>query len=275
MIAMSARVLFVTDLTYQARGRRYCDEDIYLSTELREHFTVGLCHPADAEVLMDDFDVLVVRNTGPVIHYQDTYDRFRRRVREVGAKVFTQMSGKADQVGKNYLLELFSAGYSVIPTVDNVDELSRLPQVPRYVIKPKFGADSVGLRFLDRDELDRADLTDMLIQPAVTFEYEVSFYFVDRTFQYALYTPDPKVRWSLEHYEPTCEDLAFAQKFVDWNAIDHGIQRVDACRTTEGELLLVEVEDWNPYLSLDLVTDERRDAFVANMVASIGALATS
>ena len=273
MVAMSARVLFVTDLTYQARGRRYCNEDIYLSSELREHFTVSLCHPVDARALMGDFDVLVVRNTGPVIHYQDAYDRFRLRVREVGTKVFTQMSGKADQVGKDYLLELFSAGYSVIPTVDNAKDLGRLPQVPRYVIKPKFGADSVGLRFLDRDELDRADLTDMLVQPAVSFDYELSFYFVDRAFQYALYAPDPKARWALEHYEPTREDLAFAQKFVDWNDIDHGIQRVDACRTTEGELLLVEVEDWNPYLSLDLVTDQQRDTFVANMAASIGVLA--
>jgi hypothetical protein len=236
---------------------------------------MSLCHPLDAEALMGECDVLVVRNTGPVIHYQDAYDRFRRRARETGTKVFTQMSGKADQVGKDYLLELFAAGYPVIPTVDDARDLGRLPQVARYVVKPKFGADSVGLQFLDRSELDRTDLTAMLVQPAVSFDHEVSFYFVDRTFQYALHAPDPQVRWGLEHYEPTTEDLAFAQQFVDWNDIDHGIQRVDACRTTEGDLLLVEVEDWNPYLSLDLITDAQRDAFVAAMASSINELARS
>ena len=34
------------------------------------------------------------------------------------------------------------------------------------------------------------------------------------------------------------------------------IQRVDACRTKDGALLLVELEDLNPYLSL-LETDEK------------------
>lgn len=33
------QVLFVTDLAYQARGRRYCDEDIFLTSRLREPST--------------------------------------------------------------------------------------------------------------------------------------------------------------------------------------------------------------------------------------------
>jgi hypothetical protein len=37
----------------------------------------------------------------------------------------------------------------------------------------------------------------------------------------------------------------------------------------------VEVEDWNPYLSLDLITDAQRDAFVADMASSISELAGS
>lgn len=267
------RVLLVTDLTYQARGRRYCDEDIALAAALREHFTLSLCHPLDAEALMEGCDVVVVRNTGPVIHYPEAYARFRRQALETGTKVFTELSGKADQVGKGYLLELFAAGYPVIPTVDSVADLDRLPEVPRYVVKPRFGADSVGLSFLDRDELEQADLTAMLVQPLVDFRYEVSFYFVDRELRYALHAPDPAVRWGLERYEPTEEDRAFAQRFVDWNAIDHGIQRVDACRTTSGELLLVEIEDWNPYLSLDLLDEAGRTAFIDAMAASIRALA--
>ena len=54
----------------------------------------------------------------------------------------------------------------------------------------------------------------------------------------------------MKEYVPTEEDLAFAERFIEWNNLDWGIQRVDACRSKQGELLLVELEDLNPYLSL-------------------------
>ncbi|MEU6820423.1 hypothetical protein ABZ921_07325 [Streptomyces atriruber] len=57
--------------------------------------------------------------------------------------------------------------------------------------------------------------------------------------------------------------------FVDRNAVDHGVQRVDACRAPSGELLLVELEDPNPYLSLDLLDEETRDAFVTALKRSL------
>jgi hypothetical protein len=100
----------------------------------------------------------------------------------------------------------------------------------------------------------------------------VSFYFVDRTLQYALYAPDPERRWALEPYEPTDEDREFARRFVEWNDIAYGVQRVDACRAPGGELLLVELEDLNPYLSLDVLSPEARDSFVARMKTSLRAL---
>ncbi|MEV0472926.1 hypothetical protein [Streptomyces prunicolor] len=37
------RILYVTDLTYPARGRRYCDEDIDLTSRLREDFDTRAC----------------------------------------------------------------------------------------------------------------------------------------------------------------------------------------------------------------------------------------
>ena len=268
------RLLYVTDLTYPARGRRYGDEDVALSSRLREEFEVALCHPLDAAALMGSFDVVVVRNSGPVIHYRAAYDEFRARAVETGTRVFNQLTGRADMAGKQYLVDLWAAGFPVIPTVDRVEDLGRLPRVDTYVTKPTFGADSVGLRFLEAEQLDGLALDDLLVQPAVDLAYEVSFYFVDRTFEYALHTPDREQRWVLEPYETTGADLAFAQRFVDWNTLDHGIQRVDACRTQEGELLLVELEDLNPYLSLDRVPAGVRDAFVRDMVASIRALAS-
>ncbi|MFJ8011821.1 hypothetical protein [Streptomyces sp. NPDC096339] len=261
-------LLYVTDLAYPARGRRYCDEDIFLTSRLRAAgFELALCHPADAQALAPlGFDAVIVRNSGPVLHYQQAYDSFRAAALAAGTRVYNPLTGRADMAGKQYLLDLTAAGYPVIPTVDDPARLSELPRVPVYAVKPKQGADSIGLTFTEDPQ---GPAGSVLIQPRIDFAYEVSFYFVDDAFQYALYAPDPARRWELVPYEPTPEDLDFARAFVEWNTLAHGIQRVDACRAPSGELLLVELEDLNPYLSLDLVAPEVQDAFVAALTGSL------
>ena len=57
--------------------------------------------------------------------------------------------------------------------------------------------------------------------------------------------------------------------FIDWNTIDKGIQRVDACRAKDGRLLLVELEDLNPYLSLLEVDDKTREIFLTDFISEI------
>lgn len=269
---MRAKILYVTDLTYPARGRRYGDEDACLTARLRDTFDVALCHPLDATALMDGFDGVVVRNTGPVLHYQAAYDEFRAEAQGRGTRVFNQLTGRADMRGKQYLVDLSAQGLPVIPTVDSAQYVGKLPETSSYVVKPKLGSDSIGLRVVSTEELATLSLDGLLVQPRIDFRYEVSFYFIDRDFQYALYAPDRDRRWDLERYDPTEEDLAFAQRFVDWNAIDHGIQRVDACRTPDGELLLVELEDLNPFLSLGRTDDDTRAAFTARLAASLTTL---
>jgi hypothetical protein len=153
--------------------------------------------------------------------------------------------------------------------VDRPEDLPLLPAAASYAVKPKAGADSIGLAFVPPQELDGLDYGGILVQPRIDFRYEVSFYFVDDAFQYALHAPDPERRWVLTPYQASEADLAFARRFVQWNTLRHGIQRVDACRTREGELLLVELEDLNPYLSLDLVPDRTREDFVAAMTVSL------
>ncbi|MEV6838420.1 hypothetical protein AB0N17_28585 [Streptomyces sp. NPDC051133] len=272
MPAARPRLLYVTDLAYQARGRRYCDEDIRLTSRLRAHFDLALCHPLDATALMDGYDAVVVRNSGPVLGYQKEYDAFRARALATGARVYNPLTGKADMAGKQYLLDLSAEGYPVIPTAGRADDLDRLPAAERYVVKPKNGADSLGLRIVPAGEVAAAVARaagDVLIQPCVDFVHEVSFYFVDDDFEYALYAPDPERRWELRPYPATAADLEFARRFIDWNDLGHGIQRVDACRTRDGALLLVELEDLNPYLSLDALPEEAADAFAGALTASL------
>ncbi|MFG2292714.1 hypothetical protein [Streptomyces sp. NPDC048603] len=289
MPAPQPRLLYVTDLAYPARGRRYCDEDIFLTSRLREGadgghggFDIALCHPLDAAALMESFDAVVVRNSGPVLRYQDRYDAFRELAVRRGTRVYNELTGRADMAGKQYLPDLTAAGLPVIPTVDRAADLDRLPgpdAYAEYVVKPKLGADSIGLRFLPYDALGEALRAagpgTLLVQPRIPFRYEVSFYFVDGAFQYALYAPRPEERWVLEPYAPTAADLEFAQRFVDWNTVGHGIQRVDACRAPGGELLLVELEDLNPYLSLDLLAEPARESFVAAFAAALHRLLDS
>jgi hypothetical protein len=275
--ACPPRILYVTDMGYEARGRRYCDEDIHLSACLRGEFTVALCHPLDAVRLMGGFDLVVVRNSGPVLHYLRAYEEFRDRVRTTGVRVYNPLHGSGDMAGKGYLCTLWEAGYPVIPTAGSQAALARLPEAAEYVVKPVLGADSYGMSVVPRARLAEAAASaglaagTVLVQPWIPFRHEVSFYFVDDDFQYALYAPDPGQRWRLAAYEADADDIAFARRFVEWNALGHGIQRVDACRTRDGALLLVELEDLNPYLSLDLVAPAVRDAFVRRMAASLHA----
>lgn len=269
MPAVRDRLLYVTDLAYPARGRRYGDEDVFLASRLRAYFDLALCHPLDAAALMDAFDAVVVRNSGPVLGYREAYDAFRERALAAGTRVYNPLTGRADMAGKQYLLDLCAQGFPVVPTVDRAEDLHRLPDGDRYVVKPKLGADSVGLRVVAPDALP--DLADgaTLVQPYVDFAYEVSFYFVDDELQYALYAPRPDRRWELRPYEPTAPDVEFARRFVDWNGLAHGVQRVDACRAPDGALLLVELEDLNPYLSLDALDEAGRDSFVAAFTGSL------
>lgn len=269
MSAARPRLLYVTDLAYQARGRRYCDEDIHLAARLRERFDLALCHPRDAAALMDGFDAVVIRNSGPVLGYQSEYEAFRARALATGALVYNPLTGKADMAGKQYLLDLSAAGFPVIPTVGRAEDLHLLPAAEAYVVKPRLGADSLGMRIVPAGQVAPLATGDVLIQPCVDFAYEVSFYFVDDDFQYALYAPDPERRWELEPYAATAADLEFARRFVDWNDLGSGIQRVDACRAPDGGLLLVELEDLNPYLSLEALPQEAGEAFVAAFTASL------
>ena len=270
---MKKKLLYLTDLNYQAKGRVYCEEDIFLTGKLREHFDLVLCHPVNSHRFEKDVDTIVFRNTGSTCGFQKTYDAFVQRVHAQKLKTFNEFCGKADMCGKQYLLDLTEKGFPVIPTVDRIDLFDRLPKAGQYVIKPKNGADSIGLCFLSAEELQQNPPEDgqFVIQPAIDFLYEVSFYFINDTLEYAMYAPDKNVRWKLVPYAYTAEDRAFAERFIQWNSIRNGIQRVDACRTGDGRLLLMELEDLNPYLSILDVDADTRARFVSDLIAVLQA----
>ena len=266
------KILFVTDLYYKANGRNYYEEDLFITSKLVDKFNIAICNPKDMNKFNDNFDLTIFRNAGPVTNFPKEYNDFREKIKRNNLNTYNSFDGKGDMNGKDYLIELTNLGYPVIRTVDSINNINKLPKVDKYVIKPKDGADSIGMKFVTKEELYEKvpkDDFNTLMQPAINFEYEVSFYYIDKEFQYALYAPDKSKRWELKEYDATTSDLEFAMKFVEWNNIDHGIQRIDACRDEEGNLLLVELEDLNPYLSVLELSNQLQNKFIESLKKSI------
>lgn len=262
-------VLYLTDLYYVAKGRNYYEEDLFITAQLKEHFNVLIAHPTQAIPFLKVADLVIFRNTGAVIGYQAYFDDFVREVMSQDILTFNSFDGKADMKGKQYLLELTKDNYPVIPTIEKVEDIGLLRNPKQYLIKPKNGADSIGLEIIQKAALLDEKRHGFLIQPYIDFEYEVSFYYLNDAFQYALYAPDKQKRWNLETYQPTQNDLEFAQQFIAWNTLTHGIQRVDACRLKDDSLLLVELEDLNPFLSLDLLSESQRNNFIKALITQL------
>jgi hypothetical protein len=329
-------IAIVTNLSFDIKGRDYGSEDRLLAVELRNRgFKVDLVHPEEVlpindgasanDELLSRTDALIYRNCygGSLeAEYRTVLAKFLASHQQV--KIFNQLTGcRGDYCGKQHLLDLYSAGFPVIPSTTSVTDLEVAPFKASYafVVKSMTGADSNGIkRDLTADQV-RAEFVQIpenqqsdghfLIQPMVDFSYEVSFYFFENEFMYAVYNGEDALaaagtgdsslsrigegsqdddestkRWTLNVYDPSPEDLAFARKFVDWNDCKRQIQRIDACRlrtpyctsastststststsisgtgtinTIEtGQLLLMEVEDYNCWLSLGDLAQQR------------------
>ncbi len=258
---MSAKntVLLVTDFSYQAKGREYYREDVELSCFLRKFFNVCIAHISDMAKVLDHVDVVLLRNTGPQMLHHEHLMALRKRK---DLLLFNDLLGMGDINGKGHLLQLCRGGFPVIPSFMSKAELTT--KSDRYLIKPLNGADSRGVSIVNNDVLEES-YPNALIQPLLDFEYEVSFYFIGKQFYYALYAPNKQKRWELQPYTVTQEDKDFAAQFISWNTCQVGIQRVDACRLKNGKLLLMEMEDYNPFLSLDVLQTDVKNHFLEGL----------
>ena len=265
-------ILYLTDLYYEAKGRKYYEEDLFITSKLKEHFNILIGNPQQAISYINCADLVVFRNTGVVMGFNDYFKKFLKEVYENNILTFNSFDGKADIKGKDYLLALTKLGFPVIPTVDKLSDLSELGNPEKYLVKIKDGADSIGTEILRKEELLDTELKNKLIQPFLDFEYEISFYYLNNEFQYALYAPDKNKRWELKEVEATLEDITLADKFIAWNSIQHGITRVDACRVKGNSLLLVELEDLNPFLSIQLLSEQKQEEFISRLVEAFKTL---
>lgn len=149
----SKKIVYLTDLYYRTYSRNYPNEDLLITERLKDTFNLVLCNPHNIETFEDDVDLIVLRNTGSIILYKEEFDEFKKRVLKKHLPIFNEFTGKGDMRGKQYLVDLTLSGYPVIPTVDTKANLSVLPECDLYAIKPKSGADSIGLEFLTKEQL--------------------------------------------------------------------------------------------------------------------------
>src|SRR6185295_8935750 len=97
----------------------------------------------------------------------------------------------------------------------------------------------------------------------------VSFYYIDGAFQHALATVHLGRRWDLVPYEPALAELILATRFLDYRPLPYGIVRLDFARTVQHEFLLMEIEDWCPFLSLLDTPRPLRDRFIQGVIRSL------
>lgn len=265
------KILYLTDLCYQAKGREYFREDLYITGVLKDHFDIAICHIKNAEAYEDQADLIVFRNTGSVIGYRDTYDCFVRRVHEKGLNTYNTFDGKADMRGKQYLVDLSAEGFprrrqwTGLRTSRASGSAPAMSSSPRTAPTPS-GSSSSRRRSSSQGTFP---LVRCSFSPPLTSSTRCPFT-TSTTVWSTRCTPRTKgKRWALRKYEPTPLDKAFADSFVRWNTIRRGIQRVDACRTHDGKLLLVELEDLNPFLSVLDLDEETRAEFMEEFIAAL------
>ena len=258
------KILFLTNKDNGAH-----EEDEQLIELLGKDFDLIVSHPLECTPLLPKVEGVIIRNIWPTHEYADQWVEISQKIRDSGLPTYNSLAGNGDTKGKDYLLKLYKSGYPVIPSVDNLKDVELLGHQEFYWIKPKDSCDGWGSGKYSKNELGNKVLTDYIIQPYVSFVSEPSFFFIDSNFSHAITMPNRLIGERIQVYKPTDEDIVFAQRFVDWNKLPHGIQRIDAVRTNTGELLLTEVEDLCPYLYVDDLDADTRKKFLNDIRVSV------
>lgn len=245
------------------------DEDSKLIDYLSKYFELAVSHPQDCLPLLHKVEGIIIRNIWPTHEYAEEWKEIEQKIKDSGLPTYNSLSGKGDIKGKDYLLKLFKDGYSVIPSVDKFKDIDQLGDTESYWIKPKDGCDGFGAGKYTRAELNSRNLTDYIIQPYIEFTSEPSFFFVDNIFSHAITMPNRLRDRDIEVYIPTEDEILLAKRFVDWNDLPHGIQRIDFVKKDDSSLLLTEVEDLCPYLYISDVGIEIRNRFLERVKVSM------
>lgn len=259
---MKPRLYLITNTENGSRE----DADL-LAPLLAPHFTVRIYDPAAAAGLLAEADICLLRNLWPVGKTREGLKALAAALRQAQVPAYNPLRDDDFAQDKSYLAELTQEGLPVIPTALSKADASRFGFPARYLIKPRGGCSSEGVRLFKAERLGEIDITGHVIQPFVAFECEVSFFFIDDVFIYALRSQND--RWDLEPWKPNVKQVEWARQFVEWNELPYGLQRIDAALLPNGEMLLMEIEDLAPFLSLDRLPPLTRKEVAEKLAQSL------
>lgn len=244
------------------------EEDLRVADHLSAWFNVIFVRPAEAAGRLDHVNLGLIRNAWPMRDFNEDFARLGAVSLRLSKPIYNPFHRSAHIEDKTYLIDLTRQGFPVIPTTFNGVALPR-PASGRYVVKPSDGCSSSGVRITDQVP---PEITGHIVQPFIDLAEEISYFFIDNRFVYALRTDGD--RWEdLYWYEPPGAEIEWAQRFVQWNAMPYGLQRIDAGRAKEGgSLWLMEIEDMRPYLSLEVLNDGQEKLVMNHLGQSLAHL---
>lgn len=239
---MLPKLLFVTNPWNSGQK-----EDQFLANHLGSEFQVIKTDPIAATQIVTQFSRVLIRNAWPSSLFASQLKQIQTICEANQIKTYNPIHRGGWVEDKSYLAELYQKGYPVIPSFLTNETL---PSSRYFLAKPLDGCSSNGILKLSKQEIADLVLDGYVIQPEINFVREISFYFIDQIFTYAMASKGRFKRWELEAYTPKEWEVEWATQFVTWNRLPWGVQRIDACQNAEGSLLLMEIEDQTPLLSL-------------------------
>lgn len=242
------------------------NEDKYIAESFRDdgHIVDMLWVDYDPR-LDEEFDIIVRRNTWveereKVYNYQVKNNELKERLRKKKKKT-VNLEG-LDGKGKGYLCEIFKDEKNVIPTVDSLNQLKKLPVSREYVLKDNnsFGS-GIGQKVVKLEDIEKEFKEGYLIQPKLKFKSEVQFYFVADKLMYTYeFTPSKYPDYPIPKLiTPKEEEIDIACKFARLSNLKVGFQRIDFLRLENNKLILLEIEDNSPYMDLELLDNNLRN----------------
>lgn len=225
-----------------------------------------------SEELEDIYDIIIRRNTWfdeetSVEWYHGLMREIKKRVKEKN-KICINFSGIFDTSDKKYLVKLFQENLPVIPTINPDMSIDNLPTTDFYLLKPLDSYDGFGQIRVSKNELEERLKTikpnQYVVQPHINIKSEIQFYFVNDKLEYAFQFMPNKLSENVvrKEYDYSDQEANIASKFAKLNPDFVGVQRIDFIQDTNDNLLLLEIEDAAPFLSLQYISSDKRKQFI-------------
>ncbi len=196
-----------------------------------------------------------------------------KRIEKTKCKTVCSNDGKLkfNTIGKKYLVDLYNQGFKVVPTIDNMKDIDRLPKADKYIKKPFVSYEGFGMQEIPSKDLKNLTLKNEVLQPKIDFISEVQLYFINNKYQYAVeYAPHKWPDYPTPHvFKPAQKYINEAKKLMDLNAASCSISRVDFLRVNENEMLLLEFHDTCPNMNLLLIDRDVSEKFLTNFKKAV------